>query len=76
VPVLCFNGTRDPFCTKELMEAALKTVKTRWDMHWLEGADHSFHVPKSSGRNDAAVLEEVGDATQKWAEGLTSHLPM
>jgi predicted alpha/beta-hydrolase family hydrolase len=72
VPVLCFNGTRDPFCTKELMETALKTVKTRWEMHWLEGADHSFHVPKSSGRNDAQVLEEVADHTQTWVATLKS----
>lgn len=73
VPVLCFNGTRDPFCTKELMEAALKTVKTRWEMHWIEGADHSFHVLKSSGRTDADVLNEVGDTTQSWVRGLKAH---
>jgi predicted alpha/beta-hydrolase family hydrolase len=70
VPVLCFNGTRDPFCTKELMETALKSVKTHWEMHWLQGADHSFHVPKSSGRTDAEVLAEVGDATQQWVDRL------
>src|SRR5215213_2894864 len=28
VPVLSFSGTRDPFCTRELMETALKTVET------------------------------------------------
>lgn len=72
VPVLCFNGTRDPFCTRELMEAVLQTVKTRWEMHWLEGADHSFHVPKSSGRNDAQVLEEVADHTQRWLAVVAS----
>jgi predicted alpha/beta-hydrolase family hydrolase len=65
-PVLCFNGTRDPFITKDLMESVLKKVKTRWEMHWLEGADHSFHVPKSSGRTDAEVLNEVADTTQRW----------
>jgi len=70
VPVLCFNGTRDAFCTKELMEATLKTVKTRWEMHWLEGADHSFHVLKSSGRTDPDVLAEVGDATRSWLARL------
>ena len=31
-------------------------------MHWLH-ADHSFHVLKSSGRNDGQVLAEIGDAT-------------
>lgn len=70
VPVLCFNGTRDAFCRKELMEVALKTVTTPWEMHWLEGADHSFHVPKSSGRTDAQVLDEIGDATSTWMRDL------
>lgn len=68
VPVLCFNGTRDAFMTHELMEKVLKSVKTRWEMHWLEGADHSFHVNKSSGRTDAQVLDEVSDATKSWID--------
>ena len=66
MPVLCINGTRDPFCTPALMERALTTVTAPWEMHWLDGADHSFHVPKSSGRNDAAVLAEVGDVCERW----------
>ena len=70
VPVLCLNGTRDAFCQKDLMEAALKTVTTRWEMHWLEGADHSFHVPKSSGRTDAQVLDETANAAQTWLTSL------
>jgi len=70
MPVLCFNGTRDVFCTPALMERVLKTVTTRWEMHWLDGADHSFHVLKSSGRNDAAVLDEVGAATAAWLPSL------
>ncbi len=70
MPVLCFCGTRDPLCTRELMERAVATVKAPWDMHWLEGADHSFHVLKSSGRNDAAVLDEVGEATAHWIRRL------
>ncbi|HYN81730.1 MAG TPA: alpha/beta family hydrolase [Gemmatimonadaceae bacterium] len=70
VPVLCFSGTRDPFCTRALMETALKSVRTRWDMQWIEGADHSFHVLKSSGKTDAKVLEEVADHTQRWLASL------
>ena len=66
VPVICFSGTRDPFCTPSLMEEALKRVKTGWDMHWLEGADHSFHVLKSSGKTDLQVMDEVGKAAQQW----------
>jgi predicted alpha/beta-hydrolase family hydrolase len=70
MPVLCFNGTRDEFCTRELMERVLTTVTAPWMMHWLDGADHSFHVLKSSGRNDAAVLDEVASVSETWLDGL------
>jgi predicted alpha/beta-hydrolase family hydrolase len=69
-PVICFNGTRDPFCTPSLMEEVLKRVKTKWEMHWVEGADHSFHVLKSSGRTDAEVLIEIANAAEVWAARL------
>ena len=72
VPVICFNGTRDPFCTPELMEAVLKRVKADWDMYWIEGADHSFHVLKSSGRTDGQVLDEIGGASEAWVVRLTT----
>jgi predicted alpha/beta-hydrolase family hydrolase len=72
VPVICFNGTRDPFCTPELMEAVLKRVKADWDMYWIEGADHSFHVLKSSGRTDGQVLDEIGGASEAWVGRLTT----
>lgn len=71
MPVLCFNGTRDTLCTPELMERALKTVKAKWDMRWIDGADHSFHVLKSSGRTDAQVMAEIGAASGGWVRSLT-----
>jgi uncharacterized protein len=70
VPVLCFNGTRDTLCERDLMECVLRTVGSNWDMHWLDGADHSFHVLKSSGRTDAQVLAEVADTTGRWLSKL------
>ena len=70
VPVICFNGTRDPFCTPSLMDEVLKRVTTDWEMHWVEGADHSFHVLKSSGKTDAQVLAEIGDAAQAWVKRI------
>jgi uncharacterized protein len=65
-PVLCLNGTRDALCRQDLMQAALKKVTAPWTMHWIEGADHSFHVLKSSGRTDAQVDEEVGEVARRW----------
>jgi predicted alpha/beta-hydrolase family hydrolase len=64
VPVLCFNGTRDALCQRDLMEGVVKPAS--WKMHWLEGGDHSFHVLKSSGRTDPEVLEEIGAVSAAW----------
>jgi len=65
-PVLCLNGTRDALCEQDLMTRAVARLSDLWTMHWLQGADHSFHVLKSSGRTDADVLEEVGTAYGDW----------
>ena len=68
MPVLCFNGTRDALCTPALMERVLAQVTAPWEMHWLDSADHSFHVLKSSGRTDADVLREVADTSRIWLD--------
>jgi predicted alpha/beta-hydrolase family hydrolase len=60
VPVLCFNGTRDALCTRELMEKALEPVTAPWDMHWIEGADHALGTAKA--------LAEVAETTRRWLE--------
>ena len=70
VPVLCLNGTRDTLCRRDLMEAVVDRLRGRWTMHWLEGADHGFHVLKSSGRSDENVLGEIAEACAAWASGL------
>ena len=57
VPVLCINGTRDALCQRELMTAAIDGLG--WDMHWIEGADHSF-----------AMTEEIGALAGRWLERL------
>jgi predicted alpha/beta-hydrolase family hydrolase len=58
VPVLCFNGTRDALCRRDLMERALQSVTAPWRMHWLEGADHSLKGEK--------VMAEIAAAVAAW----------
>ena len=53
------------------MEHALTTVKAPWEMHWVEGADHSFHVLKSSGTTDAAVMADIARVSRAWGSSLT-----
>jgi uncharacterized protein len=69
VPVLCLNGTRDALCQRDLMERAVGHLGG-WTMHWVEGADHGFHVLKRSGRSDDEVLSEIAGAGRAWALGI------
>ena len=73
VPVLCFNGTRDAFCERPLMDDVVATLGKNWRMHWIEAADHGFHVQKRSGRTDAQVMAEVAGETKIWLKGLEAN---
>lgn len=70
MPSLCLNGTRDALCRPDLMNAVLPRLHPTFQMHWVEGADHSFHVLKSSGRTDADVMDEIASATASWLTGV------
>jgi uncharacterized protein len=72
MPVLCVNGTRDALCDRALMERVLERVGKIWRMHWIDGADHSFHVLKSSGRTDAQVMEEIAEVSSEWLPRRTT----
>ena len=74
MPVLAFSGTRDALCTRSLMERALDTVKTPWQMRWIDGADHSFHVLKSSGRTDDDVMQEIARVSSEWVIELPARV--
>ncbi|MEZ0325309.1 MAG: alpha/beta fold hydrolase [Fimbriimonas sp.] len=71
VPALCLNGTQDELCTKELMDQVLPRLCRTWTMHWIEQADHSLHVPKSSGTNDKQVLSDIGATVEAWIGTLS-----
>lgn len=70
MPTLCINGTRDALCTPSIMEDVHTRVGGNFAMHWEEGADHSFHVLKSSGRTDAEVMRDIAATAANWARGL------
>jgi hypothetical protein len=73
VPVLCLNGTRDSLCRRDLMDKVVAGLPGRWTMHWLEAADHGFHVPRTSGRSDGDVLSEIGEVSERWRATLAPH---
>ena len=70
VPLLFLQGTRDALAGRPLLEALLARLGARASVSWLEDADHAFHVPARSGRNDAQVMSTLLESLCKWLEGL------
>jgi len=70
IPMLFLQGTRDALAELSLLEPVVKDLGSRGRLHLLDGADHSFHVLKSSGRNDREVLAEALDAFAAWVDGI------
>jgi len=70
LPMLFLQGTRDRLAELELLRPVCGRLGARARLHVVEGADHSFHVLKRSGRDDAEVLEELASRTSDWARGL------
>jgi predicted alpha/beta-hydrolase family hydrolase len=71
IPMLFLQGTRDALADMHSLKLAVRDLKELVTLHLVEGADHSFHVLKSSGRNDREVLAEILDAFAAWADKLT-----
>jgi predicted alpha/beta-hydrolase family hydrolase len=66
VPMLFFAGTRDPLCTLELLRQTLKRLVVPVTVHVIADGDHSFVVPKRTGRTQEEVYEEIITASSTW----------
>jgi len=66
IPMLFLQGTGDKLAELDLLKPVVRKLGARATLHLVEGADHSFHVPKRSGRNDSEVMVEVLDTFVAW----------
>jgi predicted alpha/beta-hydrolase family hydrolase len=62
IPMLFLQGTRDALADVELMRTLARNLRPRATLVFLQGADHSWHVPKRGARSDASIMEEALDA--------------
>ena len=72
VPMLFLQGTRDALADLAFVRPLCVELGARATLHETEDADHSFHVPKRSGRTDPEVLEELARTVSDWADSLVS----
>jgi predicted alpha/beta-hydrolase family hydrolase len=68
VPMLFLQGTRDDLADLTLLGSVVKGLGALATMHVIDSADHSFHVLKSSGNTDSAVVRELAETTARWAQ--------
>ena len=72
VPMLFLQGTRDALADIGLLAAVIEGLGAQATLMTVEGADHSFHVPMRSGRNDAEVLAGLLDEAAGWIADTTT----
>jgi len=70
VPMLFLQGTRDKLADLNLLKPIIKQLKDKARLHIIEGADHSFHVLKSSGRKDEQVIGELAESSLEWVKRM------
>jgi uncharacterized protein len=64
--LLFVQGSRDAFGTPEELRAVIKNHKLSAKLHVVEGGDHSFKVPKSSGVPQQRIYEDIMDEISGW----------
>jgi predicted alpha/beta-hydrolase family hydrolase len=70
IPMLFLQGTRDALAELDQLEPVVASLGERATLKLFGQADHSFHVPAKSGRNDAEVLAQILDAFAEWVDGV------
>lgn len=76
VPMLFLQGTRDEFATLELLRGVLDRLGKRATLHLIVEGDHSFKVPKRTGRTERDVMDELAETIQNWAARVVSPAAM
>jgi predicted alpha/beta-hydrolase family hydrolase len=69
VPMLFLQGTRDKLADLGLLRPIVAEIPHA-TLEVIEGADHSFHLLKSSGRTDDDALSEIAGTVEQWAGAL------
>jgi uncharacterized protein len=66
IPMLFIQGTRDKLAELDLLGPIVDDLGTLAKLHLAQDADHSFHVPARSGRNDRAIMDEILETLVVW----------
>jgi len=71
VQMLFVQGARDKLAELQLIEPVVRRLGASASLHLVQEADHSFHVPARSGRNDRDAMSEILAALSAWISAIT-----
>lgn len=76
IPMLFLQGTRDEFAQLELLQPLVRQLGSCAALKLFAEADHSFHVPARTGRNDSQVRAELLDVLDEWVKTVIASNPV
>jgi predicted alpha/beta-hydrolase family hydrolase len=71
IPMLFLQGARDKLAELPLLQPLVARLGERATLTLFADADHSFHVPARTGRDDATIRDEMLNTLTAW---ISDHL--
>lgn len=68
IPMLFLQGSRDKLADLNLLTPLINSLENQSTLEVLEGADHSFNMPKSAVKTSAEVQQELAKITSDWMD--------
>ncbi len=72
LPMLFLQGTRDSLADLSLLKPICKKLGKRVSLFVIDEADHSFHVPKKSGKSEEEIMAELAKTVATWSADIVS----
>ena len=72
IPLLFLQGSRDDFARLDLITGVCEKLGERAALQVIEDGDHSFKVPKRSGRTADQVMAALADGIVQWGTPLAA----
>jgi predicted alpha/beta-hydrolase family hydrolase len=66
IPMLFIQGTRDKLAESSILAPVVKKLGRKATQLQVLEADHAFHVPARSSRNDRDVMTEICNGLSSW----------
>lgn len=72
IPLLFLQGTRDDLAESALLQQVVERLGNSATLHWIDGADHSYHVRASEGVKDWQIRTALADKLSDWMRDIAA----